>query len=382
VVMRAAASKILIAAAVVFAAINLNNALHKGGDFEVFLQAGDRVRYAQPLYEGSWPGGGVLGPPFQGVFFVPFAALASVSAVAARVLWYAIGLSALAFGIVAWSRVDVSRRTMSWAALWSSPAVIWPALAIALPAETNFEHQNMNPVLLALTGFGALALAKRQDTTAGICVGIAAALKAFPALLIGYFVVVRAWRAAATALVVSAALTLSPMLFYGPSGAMETLRAWTAIGHTGEWPSRPQNQSLLAFWLRLGLEPSTAHMAFAVSAIVTVLLVWWGTRSRPADGPAGQRLAMAPSLAAAVLASPIAWDHYWVLMFPALQACYSAGAFLPFWTGAVLITGLSPLTVGTHGFALVRSWSNSAIAGLILAGSAAWNGPYKKKRPA
>ena len=116
-IMRAAASKLLIAAVVVFAAVNLNNALHKGGDFEVFLQAGDRVRHAQPLYEGSWPGGGVLGPPFQGVFFVPFAALASVSAVAARVLWYAIGLSALALGIVAWSRVDVSRRAMSWAGI-------------------------------------------------------------------------------------------------------------------------------------------------------------------------------------------------------------------------------------------------------------------------
>lgn len=367
------ASKLVIAAVVLFAAVNLNNALHKGGDFEVFLQAGDRVRHAQPLYEGSWPGGGVLGPPFQGVFFVPLALLSSTSAVTARVVWYVIGLAALGFGIVAWSRVDASRRTISRAALWSAPAIVWPMFAIALPAETNFEHQNMNPLLLAMTGFGALALARGKEGAAGAWIGAAAALKAFPAVLIGYLLVVRAWRAAAVSLAVAAILTLSPGLFYGPRGSIETLRAWMAIGQGGDWPTRPQNQSLLAAWLRLGLEPTTARMAFALSAIVILVAVGWIAFRRRVNEPEQTAPLIETALAVSVLVSPIAWDHYWVLMFPALQACYSAGAGLAFWVGALLITGLSPLTLGTHGFNLVRSWSNSTLAGLLLAGSAARN---------
>ena len=32
----------------------------------------------------------------------------------------------------------------------------------------------------------------------------------------------------------------------------------------------------------------------------------------------------------------------------------------------MLISGLGPLTVGTRGFAIARSWSNSTIAGLVI----------------
>lgn len=62
----------------VFVIVGFGNALHKGGDFTVSLEAGRRFLDATPLYEGSSPGAGVTGPPFQGVWFAPFAALAGV----------------------------------------------------------------------------------------------------------------------------------------------------------------------------------------------------------------------------------------------------------------------------------------------------------------
>jgi hypothetical protein len=38
----------------------------------------------------------------------------------------------------------------------------------------------------------------------------------------------------------------------------------------------------------------------------------------------------------------------------------------------VLVSGVSPLTLGRQGFNVVRSWSNSTIAGLLLVGCLAW----------
>ena len=60
-------------------------------------------------------------------------------------------------------------------------------------------------------------------------------------------------------------------------------------------------------------------------------------------------------------------------MLPALQAIYVASRHSKrrslqwgFWLAAILISGFAPLTVGTRGFAIARSWSNSTIAGLVI----------------
>ena len=73
-----------------------------------------------------------------------------------------------------------------------------------------------------------------------------------------------------------------------------------------------------------------------------------------------------------VLLSPVAWDHYWVLMFPAFLIAYDSQlpvARRVFWVAALLTTGLSQLTLGRSGFNLARDLSVNTIAGLILYGS-------------
>jgi hypothetical protein len=81
----------------------------------------------------------------------------------------------------------------------------------------------------------------------------------------------------------------------------------------------------------------------------------------------------------AILLSPIAWDHYWTLMFPAFLILYDsrderwlgrAGDYA-FWTAAVLTSGLSPLTLGRSGFNLARDLSVYTIAALIVYASLA-----------
>ena len=75
-----------------------------------------------------------------------------------------------------------------------------------------------------------------------------------------------------------------------------------------------------------------------------------------------------------VLLSPIAWDHYWTLLFPAFLFVYASGqpallgkpAQWAFWIAAVLTTGLSPLTLGSGGFNAAREMSVDTLAGLIV----------------
>jgi hypothetical protein len=362
---------------IVFALValaNLGNALYKGGDFQDFLDAGRRTLDRRPLYEGSGPGSGVIGPPAQGVLFAPFAALAGLSDTASRLAWYAVSLAALGLGVWGWTR---AHHAVSDPQLERTSDAFWPFLAVLMPLQTNFEHQNMNPLLLGLTGLGALALARGRDSTAAWLFAGAAALKAFPALLVAYLLARGRWRVAGMATIFAAGLTALPMIWYGPAAAWQNWTDWVDLVMQRTWPIRDQNQSVAA-WLARLTDPSTAELAIALIFGVTVVaLALIARRMRAADAPSlAAELALV--LGAAVLLSPIAWDHYWVLMFPAFLAVHSrrgpsrAAARTTFRVAAVLVSGVSPLTLGRQGFNVVRSWSNSTIAGLLLVGYLAW----------
>jgi len=134
-----------------FAIFNLYNARHKGGDFDVFLDAGRRMLDGTDLYAASGPGVGVIGPPFHALFFAPLAWLDASSGTAAELAWYALNLAALVGGAVLWVRAlspclpSLPQRVRD---IWRSPDVLLPLFAIGFSAQANFEHQNMNPILL------------------------------------------------------------------------------------------------------------------------------------------------------------------------------------------------------------------------------------------
>src|SRR5690606_19884678 len=137
------------------------NALNKGGDFLVFLEGGRLFLDGRPLYADSVVGGGFIGPPFQAVLFAPFALLPFDGTVVPRLAWYATNLVALAAGIACWTAALAPCLGMeSWtgwhAIRWRR--VLVPVLAVLFPLQTNFEHLNLNAVLLALTGGAALLL--------------------------------------------------------------------------------------------------------------------------------------------------------------------------------------------------------------------------------
>lgn len=369
---------LLILSVVGFAAANLVNALHKGGDFQVFVESGRRVLERLPLYEGSGAGVGVVGPPFQGVFFTPFAMLASVGMPLARVAWYAVGLGSLAAGVALWSAALDRRHRPDPAAgvrlfdpvRLSSWPVLLPLIAILFPAQTNFEHQNMNPLLLACLGGAAYALRTRRETWAGAFIGAATALKAYPGLVALSFIHRRAWRGLAAAVGTAALLSLLPALAYGPGELAALFGRWLSFSAAGGWPTVGNNQSIVAMVERfVGVDSRLVAPLYAGAIVALLAAFVWAARP-PGDAAPDDLAALT---LVAVIASPIAWEHYWILMFPAFFVAYNSHRYetsrwarIGFWTAVVLTSGLSRNTLGVNGFEFARTLSNSTWAALLL----------------
>ena len=211
---------LLVGAAVTaFIAVNTLNALRKGGDATDYFSGGSRALHGTALYEGSGPAQGFIGPPFQALFFAPFAAVAERSQPAGRLLWLSVNLAFLAAGILSWYFACSTAM-----ARWPLPEgrrvlnVVAAVAAILLPLQTNFEHQNMNALLLGVLGLGTWSLVAGRPHAAGLFLGFAAALKVFPALVIVYLAARRQWKALISASVTTVLLTLLPLLISGPSG--------------------------------------------------------------------------------------------------------------------------------------------------------------------
>jgi hypothetical protein len=359
------------------------NAIVKGGDYLVYLDAGQRFIDGTPLYSNSGVGAGVIGPPFQAAAFVPFAILARANVIAARLAWYGLNLLLLAYGVVWWvgALAPILGVALNGRGVPLEPTrLILPLVAILFPLQTNFEHQNLNVVLLAVTGASARALTFGRDRLSGALIGLAVALKAFPALLVLILFWRRLYAATLIAIGTSAILTTAAIARYG-TGGIDVIRDWLALNAAGGWPIRGNNQSLFAMLARYfgpeglsaqGHLPRDPHPVIyfgwlLVAAALIGALSWKSWRWRFASVAS---VSLAASLIVAVLVAPIAWDHYWTLLFPAFFVVWNAKdpAWLrpAFYASAVLTSGFSRLTVGVTGLALARQVSTMTWAGILL----------------
>src|SRR3989442_11563262 len=194
----------LLAVGAVYAAVVIPIGIHKGGDFTQELGQSERLLHGLPLYEAQ-SDKGMWWPPFTALGLVPFAVVARSSLPLAKASWAALNVCCLG-----WALVLARRWTTSW-----RPIVLALA-AVAKPLQSNFEHLNVTPILLGLIVATAAELEQRREARAGGWVGLATAIKGFPALVLLCFLVRRRWRGLAAGLAVASGLTAAPSLPYGP----------------------------------------------------------------------------------------------------------------------------------------------------------------------
>jgi hypothetical protein len=179
--------------------------------------------------------------------------------------------------------------------------------------------------LLGLIAGGWAARRADRPVLSGVLLGVAAAIKLFPAFLGLFFLCRREWRALAAMIAAFLALNGLTAAVLG----VQTYRDY--FGHVvpavgNEFRDYWANASLTGFWSKLCdarsghvaplfTSPLIAKIGIVAGALTVIGLTAWKTWS--ATRPREQDVAFAVCLIAMMLVSPITWDHYFLMLIVA-----------------------------------------------------------------
>ncbi len=262
-----------------------------GYDYQAYVQAAQRLLDGKPLYDPAVNVAGgfaiFLYPPPFAVAFVPFALMGSAG------LWVWTGLL-IACVVGAIAMIPVS-ATVRWGILLLA-GLDWPVLY-------SLKLGQVGPILLLLFVLGWRSL--ERPTSLGMTIGLGGLVKLQPLLLVGWAVLVGAWRTAAVAAAVVAIVCLVTL---PPVG----LTAWTdyitLLRSVSEPVTTPHNFTIGAVLYQAGISADIASAIQWASVAATLLIVVVGAR-RPSLA-AGFLVAVV----ATQLVSPLLWDHYAIVL--------------------------------------------------------------------
>jgi alpha-1,2-mannosyltransferase len=250
-------------------------------------------------------------PPFAAIILSP---LALIPMAAASVVITLITIATMALTL--WT----VRRPLGLPS--GSIAVLLPVALLLEPVLSTIGFGQVNVVLMALVTVDCMSRSPRWPR--GVLVGVAMAVKLTPALFILFFLLRRDYRAAGTAAASFLAWTgLGFLLAWHDS-----VRYWTGIvfdtGRIGSaWYS--SNQSITGVLARAHLETGTPAGTGLWLLLSAVVLVVASLAIRNAFAAGEDCFALALNGLAALLISPISWQHHWVWGELAVLALASIG---------------------------------------------------------
>jgi hypothetical protein len=364
------------AACAAFAAAPVANAARHptaNKDYSLWFEVGLRVRAGGPLYscdphaEFSY----LYPPPLAACVLAPLTRLGPVGFV---VVLAAANAAAWLAALVLSARLAAGRG--------SHPLVYaLPAVATAPYVWDTFLLGQVNLVLLALVLGSLLALRHGRPWLAGLALGVAVALKAFPLPVVVYFAARRSWSAVGSTLLSGAAvLVLLPAPARGLERNLHELGQWArgmladqsgcSVAQRSSIGFTRRNQSLESVAHRLlrpveagdrdgvsfrvnvaDLDPLAARAVGAVGCLALGLVLLVATRCRFAPTPRAEGQEAGMVLALAVLCSPLAWTYFFCWLMPA-------------WAAAAARLAGRPRAPAAAGFALAAALAASAASEL------------------
>lgn len=252
-------------------------------------------------------------------YFAALAPFAAIDRGVARVLWLALQHISLALAIALLLRT----------AQLPSELVVVALVALLLganePLFQTFRYGQITPLLLLLVAAAMRDLAAGRDRRAGLWLGLAAALKVTPALFFFVPLSRRRWGALlgllAAIFVVAVAMFLT--LPDPVSLTRDFLGGQGGRGMTGAGRSSVLNQSLAAFiarldWVVPGITSTRSVAAIATPLSAAVILL---ALALALPRACGLREAFGILVPAALIASPVSWEHSRILLLlPAVLA--------------------------------------------------------------
>ncbi len=264
-----------------------------------------------------------LYPPF---FAHTFSWLARLRPNVAQQVWSSIAV--VSYGLAATFAVVAVRRATQ-GSLAAARRVAVPTVLIALIAflawalnlRKSLAMGQVNPLVLAFI-CAALALSvARKDTAAGLALAVAAGIKVTPILLAIPWVIERRFRALAGLAAGLAALVLISLPFGAAPAWFEFLRRLPRMSHGAKIPGlfdpgTVQNFSVAGFYARL-FGHDTA--AIKTASAITLLLLLGGALALGGRSPSPSRSLrrLLPLLVTMIVASPFAYVHHVLYLFPA-----------------------------------------------------------------
>lgn len=305
-------------------------------DYATYWLAGARVNEgrAAELYDaGGGPEDGTPAPMAAGEFknlpvlaaaFAPLARLPYLES--KRAFWW-ISLAALVGGAALAGVVLLPPAFGPPAAR----AAVGVALAsLPAPAHAALRHGQTTPLVMAAIALWAAARRSGRPVLSGGALAAACLVKFPPLALLALDAARFRLRAVATTLAAIAGVVLASVVAFGPA----LHRAYLAgvASNAGTVITGHNNQSIVAIVARLALpsppndwrpRPLPALVGLAATIAILVLAaaaaraLLGGARNR---SKADALLEIPAALALGTVALPVAWDHYEVLLAPALVA--------------------------------------------------------------
>jgi hypothetical protein len=336
--------------------------LHRDRDFPSYYLAAQRLLRGADIYGGyREEAARTLGiadyfidtavtPPTFAVVTIP---LAFFPYPVAWGIWQVLSLVAL--GLSLFLAVREARLRYSWVG-WAAlgcVVLLFPPLTFHL----LYAHTELF-VLLLLTG-AWLAFRRGREVPAGILIGLAGAIRVYPLFLLVFLLQRRSWKALLAALGSGLGLAALAAVMAGPSSYLrylEVLRSevpklYPLQGNCSLWGTM---HKVAVLWPALGAQPLVRDILAAAFSLGIVLLTLWLARRQAPTLPALDR-AYGLYIAGALLASPLSWIYYQVLLY--LPAVFLLAApwrgkhprALPALLLVTLLTALAPLVGGQPG---------------------------------
>ena len=257
-------------------------------DYGIFRAAALAVVHGRSPYVAATPAAlahfdKFVYPPVAALLFVPVAELPSEMG---RVLIFVGGLVAI---VAALRLLHVEDWRCYGVALVSTPAIN----SLALGALTSF----------LLLGAAAAWRYRDQTAVAAIVVAFTAVLKVFLWPLVIWLVATRRWRSAAACVGAGIVLLLGSWAAIGFAG----LRSYPTLLHVLERIEAPASYSIVAL---VGVGGGVETAVTAVLGVALAVAVVLAARSTDGD-----RRAFAAAVLAALVATPLLWLHYLLLLY-------------------------------------------------------------------
>jgi alpha-1,2-mannosyltransferase len=279
-------------------------------DLSIYLWGGRAVTHGMRLYLVAPRANWFTYPPFAAAVFTPLAALPPV---VVGVAWELASVAALA-----WSCV-LALKLAGWQPSGAMVAAVTGASFLLEPMYHTLYLGQVNLILLALVMTDIWRAA--QGRTAGLCVGVAAAIKLTPGIFIVLFLLTGRIRSAVIA--AGTFVTCAALGYLVDPGASRLY--WTRLSYDTARVNAAyiSNQSPYATAVRiLGGVSHVGGWYLAIPVLLGALgLAVAATLARSGDWLG----AAAVTGVTGLLVSPISWTHHWVWIMPALIVLLRGG---------------------------------------------------------